>query len=114
MTDSLNTAGERLKALRLKSGLSLREFAKRIKFSPSYVSHIENGEKRGSIDFFEKCAQVLGVSVGDFLESKIEVPDNLKKEGVEWIILGRELEKEGISMEQIKEWIESYKRDMKK
>jgi XRE family transcriptional regulator of biofilm formation len=111
MTDSLFTAGERLKGIRNKSGLSLREFAKRTGYAPSYVSGIENGKKRGSVDFFNKCASVLGVSIGDLLEEKIPVPEELKKEGVEWIILGKELEKEGITMEQIKKWVESYKKE---
>lgn len=113
ITDSLYTAGKRLKEIRKKTGLSLREFAKRIGFSPSYVSHIENGEKRGSIDFFNKCASTLNVSVGDFLEEKIPVPYELKKEGVEWIVFGKELEKEGITMEQAKEWIDNYKKENK-
>jgi transcriptional regulator with XRE-family HTH domain len=114
MKDSLSNAGERLKEIRKKSGLSLREFAKRINFSPSYVSHIENGEKRGSIDFYHKCASVLGVSIGDFLDDKITVPDELKKEGVDWIIFGKELEKEGITMDQVKIWIDNYKKDSNK
>ncbi len=112
--DSLFNAGKRLKEIRKKSGLSLREFAKRIDFSPSYVSYIENGEKRGSIDFYHKCALVLGVSTGDFLDEKIPVPDELKKEGVEWIVFGKELEKEGITMDQVREWIEEYKKEVNK
>lgn len=114
MKDSLSNAGKRLKEIRKKSGLGLREFAKRISFSPSYVSHIENGEKRGSIDFFNKCASVLGVSTGDFLDDKIQVPEELKKEGVDWIVFGKELEREGITMEQVKKWIDSYKKDTNK
>ncbi len=112
MTDSLYTAGKRLKEIRLKSKISLREFAKRINFSPSYVSYIENGEKRGSVDFFNKCASVLGVSVGDFFEDKVSVPEELKKEGVEWIYFGKELEKDGISMEEVKKWIDEYKKTL--
>lgn len=112
MTDSLFTAGERLKEIRTKSKISLREFAKRINYSPSYLSHIENGEKRGSVDFFHKCASVLGVSIGDLLEEKVPVPEELKKEGVDWIIFGKELEKEGITMEQAKKWIENFRKDL--
>lgn len=109
MTDSLFTAGKRLKELRSEKKIGLRELAKMIGYAPSYVSHIEKGHKRGSIEFFEKCAKALHVSIGDLLEDKIEVPEELKKEGVEWIVLGKELEKEGISMEKIKEWVQRYR-----
>jgi XRE family transcriptional regulator, master regulator for biofilm formation len=113
MTDSLYTAGKRLKEIRLKSKISLREFAKRINFSPSYVSYIENGEKRGSVDFFQKCSEVLGISIGDlFDDKKVPVSEELKKEGVEWIILGKELEKDGISMEDVKKWVDEYKKTL--
>lgn len=113
MTDSLFTAGKRLKELRTQRKQGLRQFAKQIGYAPSYLSHIENGEKRGSIEFFEKCAKALHVSIGDLLEEKIEVPEDLKKEGVEWIVFGKELEKEGISMDQIKNLINSYRAEKK-
>lgn len=113
MTDSLFTAGKRLKEIRSEKKIGLRELAKLIGYTPSYVSHIERGEKRGSVEFYEKCAKVLHVSIGDLLEDKIEVPEELKKEGVEWIVFGKDLEKDGISMEQIKEWVKSYREDKK-
>lgn len=113
MTDSLFTAGKRLKEIRSEKKIGLRELAKLIGYTPSYVSHIERGEKRGSVEFYEKCAKALHVSIGDLLEDKIEVPEELKKEGVEWIVFGKDLEKDGISMEQIKEWVKSYREDKK-
>jgi XRE family transcriptional regulator, master regulator for biofilm formation len=113
MTDSLFSAGKRLKELRTEKKMGLREFAKLVGYAPSYVSHIEKGEKRGSIEFFEKCAKTLHVSISDLLEEKIEVPEELKKEGVDWIVFGKELEKEGISMDQIKNLINSYRAEKK-
>jgi XRE family transcriptional regulator, master regulator for biofilm formation len=113
MKDSLFSAGKRLKELRTEKKIGLREFAKLVSYAPSYVSLVEKGERRGSVEFFEKCAKELHVSIGDLLEEKIVVPDDLKKEGVEWIVFGKELEKEGISMDQIKKWVNSYRADKK-
>lgn len=113
MPDSKKT-GSKLKKLRLQSQLSLREFARRIEYSPSYVSHIEKGEKRGSVDFFSKCAEVLGISAGDFFEeNKISVPNELKEAGVEWIQLFNEMKHKGITTEQVLEWIEEYRKNGK-
>lgn len=111
MNENLLAAGERIKDIMDSKGLSIRELAKRAGYSHSYIYYIIKGEKRGSIEVFVKIADVLGVPVGDLLEEKIDVPDELKKEGVEWIIFGRDLEKEGISMEQVKKWVEKYKKD---
>ena len=100
-----------MKEERLKAGISLREFARRIDYSPSYVSHIENGEKRGSVDFFRKCAVVLNISTGDlFEEQKSPLSEEMKKEGVEWVLLFNEMKAKGITTEQVLEWIKEYKK----
>jgi transcriptional regulator with XRE-family HTH domain len=46
MVESL---GSRLKGIRLKEGLTLRELARQANVSPSFVSQIENGKSQPSV-----------------------------------------------------------------
>jgi transcriptional regulator with XRE-family HTH domain len=60
--------GERLAWLREGRQLSRRELAKRCGLSPAYVSRIENGERRPSIEAVRLLAKALGTSP-HFLET---------------------------------------------
>jgi XRE family transcriptional regulator, master regulator for biofilm formation len=113
MTDQIS-AGLKLKQIREEKGISLRELGKKADISHTYIYNIEKGVKRGNPEIYAKLATALGVSVADFFtEDKKEVPEELKREGVEWIVYGKELEKEGISMEMIRQIVENYKNDKK-
>jgi XRE family transcriptional regulator, master regulator for biofilm formation len=109
--EQLSNVGKRIKEIRQKRGLSVRELAKKMDTSHSYISRVENGKVTPSLETLVKMAEVLECNVSDFFdnENKIEADEELKKEGVEWIILGKELEKEGITLEQVKEWIRAIK-----
>ena len=45
----MNNLGSRLKGYRLKSGLTLRELARQVNVSPSFISQIENGKSQPSV-----------------------------------------------------------------
>ena len=109
--EQLSNVGKRIKEIRQKRGLSIRELAKKMDTSHSYLSRVENNKVTPSLETLVKMAEVLECNVSDFFEDehKIEADEELKKEGVEWIILGKELEKEGITLEQVKEWIRAIK-----
>ena len=49
MRDPIEYLGPRLKEIRLKTGLSLREVARQLQVSPSFVSQIENGKSQPSV-----------------------------------------------------------------
>ena len=55
--------GSRLRKLRQESGLTLREFARQVNVSPSFVSQIENGKSQPSVASLYIFAQRLSVSV---------------------------------------------------
>jgi transcriptional regulator with XRE-family HTH domain len=57
MVDSF---GALLRKYRLEAGISLREFARRINYSQSQVSKIENGHKRPALMFAKLCDRELG------------------------------------------------------
>jgi XRE family transcriptional regulator, master regulator for biofilm formation len=106
---SFDLAGKRLKEIRESKGISLRELERRIGYSHSYISNIENGKKRANTEFLAKAADALGVDISEFFVDKIKAPEELQKEGVEWLIFGQELEKEGITIEQVKEWVRAIR-----
>jgi transcriptional regulator with XRE-family HTH domain len=66
--------GERLRAVRLARGLSLRELAKRVDVSPSLISQVETGRASPSVSTLYAMAQVLSVSVDDLLFDEVDRP----------------------------------------
>lgn len=54
--------GPRLRRLREDAGLSLRQLATRLHYDPGYLSKIENGLKRPSVELARACDQVLATS----------------------------------------------------
>jgi len=101
--------GEKIKQIRHEKNMSLRQLAVMSDINHAYLSRIENGKVQPSVESLTKIAKALGCDVADFFEKKMEVDDELKKEGVQWVIFGKELEKEGITLEQVKEWIRAIK-----
>jgi transcriptional regulator with XRE-family HTH domain len=55
--------GARLKQVRQQSGLSLRELARQLGVSPSFVSQLENGKSQPSVATLYSISQLLDVSI---------------------------------------------------
>jgi transcriptional regulator with XRE-family HTH domain len=55
--------GKAIKIIRNSRGLSQKDLADRIKLAPSYISRIEAGERKPTIETLEKIAKKLGVPV---------------------------------------------------
>ena len=68
MTDAIAYLGPRLKEIRSKTGLSLREIARQLKVSPSFVSQIENGKSQPSVATLYALAKLLSVPVDVLFE----------------------------------------------
>jgi len=65
----MDQLGERLKAIRLQAGVSLRELARQADVSPSLVSQIENGKSQPSVATLYAFSQLLNVSVDELFDS---------------------------------------------
>ena len=63
MFDPMVNLGPRLKTIRLSSDKSLREVARRLGVSPSFVSQIENGKSQPSVATLYALARLLGVQI---------------------------------------------------
>jgi len=60
--------GARLKRVRQQSGLSLREVARQLGVSPSFVSQLENGKSQPSVATLYSISQLLDVSIDQLFE----------------------------------------------
>jgi len=67
----VNNLGARLREVRLREGLSLREVARRLGVSPSFISQMENGKSQPSVATLYSMAQLLGVSIDQLFERGI-------------------------------------------
>jgi transcriptional regulator with XRE-family HTH domain len=68
----IDNLGSRLKDLRLKAGLTLRELARKAGVSPSFVSQIENGKSQPSVATLYTFAQLLDVSIDELFDQRSE------------------------------------------
>ena len=65
---NLDLVGPRLRAARAARGLSLREMARRISVSPSFVSQVETGKASPSVGTLYSFVQELGMSLDELME----------------------------------------------
>ncbi|TDL30618.1 helix-turn-helix domain-containing protein [Jeotgalibacillus sp. S-D1] len=98
--------GDRVKTLRKEKKMSLSELAEQAGVAKSYVSSLErNLQQNPSIQFLEKIAPVLGVSVNALLDPG----DDQENVDADWVNLAKAAMDSGISKEQFKEFIEFNK-----
>ena len=65
--DAQSDLGPRLRAIRLRQGVGLRELARRLDLSPSSISQIETGKIRPSVRTLYALASEFGVTVDEVL-----------------------------------------------
>src|SRR5688500_6006330 len=68
--DHAHTLGSRLRQARLQANLSLREMARQLGVSPSFVSQLENGKSQPSVATLYSLAQLLGVSMDRLFDNQ--------------------------------------------
>lgn len=64
----MDNLGTRLKAVRLKAGLTLRELARQADVSPSFVSQIETGKSQPSVATLYTFSRLLGISIDELFD----------------------------------------------
>jgi transcriptional regulator with XRE-family HTH domain len=71
VSDASSTLGPRLRAIRLRRGLSLRELARRLELSPSAISQIETGKMQPSVRTLYALVSEFGVTVDEVLFDEV-------------------------------------------
>src|SRR5580765_5739978 len=67
ISDASSDLGPRLRAIRLRQGVGLRELARRLDLWPSSISQIETGKMRPSVRTLYAMALEFGVTVDEVL-----------------------------------------------
>ncbi len=73
--------GDRLRRLRSVQGLSVRELARRVGVSGSYISQLEGNECRPSFSVLKKISEVMGTPASVLIED--DFPE-------EWVVVRRD------------------------
>jgi transcriptional regulator with XRE-family HTH domain/mannose-6-phosphate isomerase-like protein (cupin superfamily) len=73
--DPVVNLGSRLKDVRLRSGMSLREVARQLGVSPSFISQMENGKSQPSVATLYSMAQLLDVSIDELFAKDSSAKD---------------------------------------
>ncbi len=60
--------GKKVRAIRLKKGMSQGDIGKKLGVSANYISQIERGVENLSLKGIEKLAKAIGVSTSDLLK----------------------------------------------
>ncbi|TYS68691.1 helix-turn-helix transcriptional regulator [Sutcliffiella horikoshii] len=102
--------GKRIRTKRKERKLSAEELGNRVGVSKSFISKVETGKSKASVEFLNKISDVLNTPISYFLDEFKEEPDEeLKQEDVEWIYFRKEVEQDDISIEEIKKIYKFYK-----
>jgi|SRR5579864_58670 len=70
----MKTFGERIRELREKQDLSVRELARKLKLSAPFLSDVELGRRHPSDDVLDKLATLLGTTVEDLKKHDARPP----------------------------------------
>lgn len=100
--------GIELKRQRDKLKLSTREVGRRIGISYSYVSRIENG-RIPSLATLQKMCDLYEIDIKSLFGEEVEPTKEMQDLGMEWITFSKEMEKEELTPEEIKKYINVVK-----
>lgn len=98
----MKNISKKIREARVKKGLTLEELGEKINFNYSNLSKIERGVRSPTLELLEKLAEFYEVPLSYFFGEEIEVPDPLKKIGVEWVTFAEEMEEKEITPDDIK------------
>lgn len=59
--------GKRIRELRVQNKITQEDLAEQIDLSVSYISYVENGKKKPSLETLIRIANILGVTVDEIL-----------------------------------------------
>ena len=66
--------------LRVTAGLTQTELAEQLNCSYNYISYVENGKRRASVEFYISAANYFNVSLDDIFQDSISIKNIKHKE----------------------------------
>ncbi|WP_209122895.1 helix-turn-helix domain-containing protein [Alkalihalobacillus sp. BA299] len=101
----MNYIGERIKDLRLKHGMTLKELGDAIEFNYSNLSKIERGNRKPAIEVLESLSKYFKIDISYFFNGHIRLHNDGKTDDNQLIYLTEEMKRKNISLEELKEMI---------
>ncbi|WP_191556575.1 helix-turn-helix domain-containing protein [Metabacillus idriensis] len=105
----MKNTGEKFKEIRQRRKLSQDQVAEKLNVSKAYISYVENNKKNPTIEFLSRAAHLFNVDVAEFVSEKLKAPEDLDLDGLKWVMFGEEMKKDGVTIDQIKEWVKAIK-----
>ena len=88
MNVNYHTIGKRIRRYRLSRNITQEELAFQVETSAAYISNIERGKKKASLETLFGISEVLGVTVNDLVYNTAErAPEAKTKELTELLSL---------------------------
>ncbi|MDC3413851.1 helix-turn-helix domain-containing protein [Terrihalobacillus insolitus] len=103
----MKEVGKRIKELRTKRGITLKDLGEAIDFNYSNLSKIERGERKPTIELLEKLSNFFNVEISYLFGTSQEPSTELKDIGVEWISFSKEMQEKDISLDELKRMAET-------
>lgn len=100
--------GLKLRKMREDLKLSTREVARRIGVDHSYISKIEGG-KMPSLEKLKKLCGLYGISIQSLFGEEVEVPNEMRELGVEWIAFAKDMKEKKLSPDEIVKMVDVIK-----
>ena len=86
--------GNKIREYRKNHGYTQRELSKRLDVSRSYLSDVENGRVRGSVEFMSRVSVVLDIPVTELIDFDVKAEDMVSSV-INMLIASGDITKEG-------------------
>ncbi|ULT56215.1 helix-turn-helix domain-containing protein [Neobacillus drentensis] len=97
--------GDRIKDLRIHHGMTLKELGDVIDFNYSNLSKIERGIRKPTIGFLETLSNYFNIEISYFFRKN----EKTLKEYGDWVKLSEEMKQKNITLQEIREFVETLK-----
>jgi transcriptional regulator with XRE-family HTH domain len=104
--------GNRIKELREKRNLTLKDLGEAINFNFSNLSKVERGTRKPTIELLESLSAYFNVDIAYFFGEKQEIPKELQDIGAEWLLFSKEMKEQNLTPEQIKNIMKAIKSEL--
>lgn len=98
--------GFKIREIRKSTNMSQEELGTKIGVTKSFISKLENEKTEPSLEMLNKIAKALDVDIAELFPNKKKAPHEIVQAGGKWMVLGKKLEKEGITPDQVEAWAE--------
>ncbi|KYG28133.1 helix-turn-helix domain-containing protein [Alkalihalobacillus trypoxylicola] len=105
--DTYEKIGNKIKETREKRGKNQHWLADQLSVSVSYVSHLERGKRKISIELLEQLADIFNVDLTHFLTEEDAV--FLSNEEKAYLSFGQKMKEQGIDIKDVEKWVQIAK-----